>query len=67
MAPPFIIYYGALQGSRERQQMMQTAYDPRRLYHSALADKSGLWKPVVLGTRQDSNIWATGIIISVDK
>ncbi|KAJ3574544.1 hypothetical protein NP233_g1709 [Leucocoprinus birnbaumii] len=60
MVPPFIAYYGALQGGDDGQQLLQEAYDQCRLYRDALADESGLWKHVTLGSWQDNNHWATG-------
>lgn len=60
MVPPFIAYYGALQGGEDGRTLMQTAYDQCRLYRDALADESGLWKHVVLGSWQDNTHWATG-------
>lgn len=61
MAPPFIAYYGALQGNADGRALMQIAYDQCKLYRDALRDESGLWKHVVLGTWQDNEHWATGM------
>ena len=61
MVPPFIAYYGALQGGQNGQALMQIAYDQCRLYRDALSDDSGLWKHVVLGTWHDSTHWGTGM------
>lgn len=61
MVPPFIAYYGALQGGDDGQQLLQIAYDQCRLYRDALADESGLWRHISLGSWQDENHWATGI------
>ncbi|KAL9712558.1 hypothetical protein Ac2012v2_003795 [Leucoagaricus gongylophorus] len=60
MVPPFIAYYGALQGGDDGQQLLQIAYDQCRLYRDALADESGLWRHISLGSWQDENHWATG-------
>ncbi|KAF9452154.1 hypothetical protein P691DRAFT_722454 [Macrolepiota fuliginosa MF-IS2] len=60
MVPPFIAYYGALQGGENGRVLLQTAYDQCRLYRDALRDESGLWKHVVLGAWQDNTHWATG-------
>lgn len=63
MVPPFIAYYGALQGGKNGQDLMQIAYDQCRLYRDALSDDSGLWKHVELGTWQDNTHWGTGMNI----
>ncbi|KII95923.1 hypothetical protein PLICRDRAFT_34874 [Plicaturopsis crispa FD-325 SS-3] len=61
MAPPFIAYYGALQGGDQELTLLQTAYDQIRLYRDELRDEStGLWKHIVLGSWQDDTLWGTG-------
>jgi len=60
MVPPFIAYYGALQGGQDGRDLMQTAYDQCRLYRDALKDDSGLWRHIALGNYQDNTHWATG-------
>ncbi|KAF8974688.1 Six-hairpin glycosidase-like protein [Flammula alnicola] len=60
MAPPFIAYYGALQGGVQGDTYLQTAYDQCRLYRDALRDESGLWRHITLGSFNDTTHWATG-------
>ncbi|KAG7448944.1 Six-hairpin glycosidase [Guyanagaster necrorhizus] len=60
MAPPFIAYYGALEGGDSGVQLIQTAYEQISLYRDVLRDDSGLWKHVLLGTWNDTTHWATG-------
>lgn len=61
MAPPFIAYYGALQGGAEGTKLLQLAYDQCRLYRDVLfdADKS-LWRHIELGSSSDDHLWGTG-------
>ena len=61
MAPPFIAYFGALQGGDGGQALLQIAYDQIRLYRDALFDADvSLWRHVALGSWEDSGHWATG-------
>ncbi|KAF9057455.1 Six-hairpin glycosidase-like protein [Panaeolus papilionaceus] len=60
MVPPFIAYYGALEGGDGGRALMQVAYDQCRLYRDGLRDDSGLWKHIMLGSFQDRAHWATG-------
>jgi len=60
MVPPFIAYYGALEGGFGAQALLQIAYDQCRLYRDALRDTSGLWRHITLGDWQDNTHWATG-------
>ena len=62
MAPPFIAYYGILQGGSQEATLLQQAYDQCRLYRNYLRDDSGLWKHIVLGdtASQDFRHWGTG-------
>jgi hypothetical protein len=60
MAPPFIAYYGTLQGGTNESTLLMTAYDQCRLYRDALHDPSGLWRHIVYGNWQDNSHWATG-------
>ncbi|KIK65589.1 hypothetical protein GYMLUDRAFT_219758 [Collybiopsis luxurians FD-317 M1] len=60
MAPPFIAYYGALEGGDNGSSLLQTAYEQISLYRDVLKDDSGLWKHVELGSWQDDTLWATG-------
>jgi len=57
MVPPFLAYYGALEGSAE---LLQEAYDQCRLYRDGLQGENGLWRHIELGTWQDETHWATG-------
>ncbi|EGO27253.1 glycoside hydrolase family 105 protein [Serpula lacrymans var. lacrymans S7.9] len=60
MGPPFIAYYGALQGGDKGAALLQTAYDQCRLYRNELRDANGLWRHVALGSWQDRTHWGTG-------
>jgi rhamnogalacturonyl hydrolase YesR len=61
MAPPFIAYYGALQGGPEGETLLQTAYEQVKLYRDVLFDEDvGLWRHIALGYGTDSTHWATG-------
>lgn len=65
MAPPFIAYYGILQGGSQETALLQEAYNQCKLYRSYLHDDSGLWKHIVLGdtASQDFRHWGTGMRI----
>ena len=61
MAPPFIAYYGALQGGFLGNRLLQIAYDQVRLYRGVLFDADvGLWRHIALGNGTDPTHWATG-------
>ncbi|KAI0253057.1 Six-hairpin glycosidase [Lactifluus subvellereus] len=61
MAPPFIAYYGALQGGTEGHKLLQIAYDQVRLYREVLFDADvGLWRHIALGDGTDPTHWGTG-------
>jgi Glycosyl Hydrolase Family 88 len=61
MAPPFIAYYGALQGGHMGNVLLQTAYDQVRLYREVLFDADvGLWQHIALGNGTDPTHWGTG-------
>ena len=60
MAPPFIAYYGAIEGGDSGAALLAEAYRQCKLYRQYLRDESGLWKHVVLGSWQDNNHWGTG-------
>ncbi|TFK94724.1 hypothetical protein K466DRAFT_579793 [Polyporus arcularius HHB13444] len=60
MAPPFIAYYGALQGGSVGAELLQFAYTQCKLYRKYLRDDSGLWKHIVLGNWTDTTHWGTG-------
>ncbi|KAF4574672.1 hypothetical protein EYR36_006022 [Pleurotus pulmonarius] len=60
MVPPFIAYYGALQGSKAAEDLLQEAYDQCRLYRDGLRDEGGLWRHIALGDWQDATHWGTG-------
>lgn len=54
MAPPFIAYYGVLQGGDNESSLLQTAYEQISLYRDVLRDGDGLWKHIELGNYQDN-------------
>ncbi|KAI0091904.1 Six-hairpin glycosidase [Irpex rosettiformis] len=61
MAPPFIAYYGALEGGSTEAKLLQEAYDQCRLYRNYLRDPTtGLWNHIVLGNGTDFRLWGTG-------
>jgi rhamnogalacturonyl hydrolase YesR len=61
MAPPFIAYYGALQGGPKGHDLLRTAHEQVRLYREVLFDADvGLWRHIALGNGTDPTHWATG-------
>lgn len=66
MVPPFIAYFGALEGGYGAQALLQVAYDQCRLYRDALRDPSGLWRHIALGNWQDDSHWGTGTYLICD-
>ncbi|TFK73011.1 Six-hairpin glycosidase [Pluteus cervinus] len=60
MVPPFIAYFGSLQGGGGEKNLLQIAYDQCRLYREGLRDNGGLWRHVAQGSWEDSTHWATG-------
>ncbi|KAF8916804.1 glycoside hydrolase family 105 protein [Mucidula mucida] len=60
MAPPFIAYYGSLEGGSGEISLIQTAYDQISLYRDVLRDDSGLWQHILLGSWSDTTHWGTG-------
>ena len=61
MAPPFIAYYGALEGGPRGESLLQTAYEQVKLYRDVLFDQDvGLWRHIALGEEVDHTHWATG-------
>ncbi|KAF5369773.1 hypothetical protein D9758_001319 [Tetrapyrgos nigripes] len=60
MTPPFIAYFGALQGGDSESALLQIAYEQCSLYRDGLRDENGLWRHVAEGSWQDNTHWATG-------
>jgi len=61
MVPPFIAYYGALQGGPTGDSLLQVAYEQVKLYRDVLFDESvGLWRHIALGNSTDPTHWGTG-------
>ncbi|KAF8897210.1 Six-hairpin glycosidase-like protein [Infundibulicybe gibba] len=60
MVPPFIAYFGSLEGGEGERNLLQIAYDQCRLYRDALRDENGLWRHIAQGSWQDNAHWATG-------
>jgi len=54
MAPPFIAYFGALQGGDGETNLLQIAYEQCSLYRDGLRDEGGLWRHVAEGSWQDN-------------
>lgn len=65
MVPPFIAYYGALQGGQAAEDLLQEAYDQCRLYRDGLRDEGGLWRHIALGDWQDATHWGTGAFVHI--
>ncbi|KAI0253056.1 Six-hairpin glycosidase-like protein [Lactifluus subvellereus] len=61
MAPPFIAYYGALQGGSAGHRLLRKAYAQVRSYREVLFDEDvGLWRHIALGNGTDPTHWGTG-------
>ncbi|KZT41164.1 Six-hairpin glycosidase [Sistotremastrum suecicum HHB10207 ss-3] len=61
MAPPFIAYFGVLQGGDDELGLLQEAYTQCSLYRDNLQDpETKLWQHIGLGDWQDPTLWATG-------
>jgi hypothetical protein len=61
MVPPFIAYYGALQGGPTGDSLLQVAYEQVKLYRDVLFDEPvGLWRHIALGSSTDPTHWGTG-------
>jgi rhamnogalacturonyl hydrolase YesR len=61
MVPPFIAYYGALQGGPTGDSLLQVAYEQVKLYRDVLFDEPvGLWRHIALGNSTDRTHWGTG-------
>jgi len=61
MFPPFLAYYGALQGGRSGQSLITEAYNQVSLYRQNLFDaNASLWRHQANGTNPDLGHWATG-------
>ena len=60
MAPPFIAYYGGIEGGDGGLSLLREAYAQCKIYRQYLSDDSGLWKHIVLGDSSDLNHWGTG-------
>ncbi|CAE6402074.1 unnamed protein product [Rhizoctonia solani] len=57
MVPPFLAYYGVL---TENQTLVEESYNQIKLYRDILADDSGLWQHIRLGSFEDRGYWSTG-------
>ncbi|KAI0321459.1 Six-hairpin glycosidase [Amylostereum chailletii] len=61
MVPPFLAYYGAVQGGKNGSDLLQEAYDQCRLYRDELFDADvHLWRHIDLGSWSDAHHWGTG-------
>ncbi len=61
MAPPFIAYYGALEGGDKGESLLQTAYEQVKKYREVLYDRDvKLWRHIALGQGTDPTHWGTG-------
>ena len=61
MAPPFIAYYGALEGGNKGESLLQTAYEQVKKYREVLYDRDvKLWRHIALGQGTDPTHWGTG-------
>jgi hypothetical protein len=58
MVPPFLAYYGVVNGNTS---LIQEAYDQCRLYRNYLrTPQTGLWLHILWGSNPDRGLWATG-------
>lgn len=58
MVPPFLAYYGVVNGNTS---LIQMAYDQCRLYRQYLrTPETGLWRHILWGSNPDDGLWATG-------
>ncbi|KZV92808.1 Six-hairpin glycosidase [Exidia glandulosa HHB12029] len=61
MAPPFIAYYGALNGDKS---LLSNAYEQCKGYRTILQDEetndTDLWRHILRGTWNDTGLWLTG-------
>lgn len=60
MVPPFLAYFGVLEGGMGEINLLQVAYDQCRLYREGLRDENGLWRHIAQGSWEDTTHWATG-------
>ncbi|CCO33654.1 hypothetical protein BN14_07739 [Rhizoctonia solani AG-1 IB] len=57
MVPPFLAYYGVL---TDNQTLVEESYNQIKLYRDILADDTGMWQHIRLGSFEDRGYWSTG-------
>jgi rhamnogalacturonyl hydrolase YesR len=57
MVPPFLAFAGAVLSN---ETLLVESYNQIKAYREVLADESGLWKHILLGSWSDSKHWNTG-------
>ncbi|CAE6493571.1 unnamed protein product [Rhizoctonia solani] len=57
MVPPFLAYYGVL---TDNQTLVEESYNQVKLYRDILADDTGMWQHIRLGSFEDRGYWSTG-------
>ncbi|ELU42884.1 glycoside hydrolase family protein [Rhizoctonia solani AG-1 IA] len=57
MVPPFLAYYGVL---TDNQTLVEESYNQIKLYRDVLADDTGMWQHIRLGSFEDRGYWSTG-------
>ncbi|CAE6451774.1 unnamed protein product [Rhizoctonia solani] len=57
MVPPFLAYYGVL---TDNQTLVEESYNQIKLYRDILADDTGMWQHIRLGSFEDRGHWSTG-------
>ncbi|KAH7337506.1 Six-hairpin glycosidase-like protein [Rhizoctonia solani] len=57
MVPPFLAYYGVLTNN---ESLVEESYNQIKLYRGILADDTGMWQHVRLGSFEDRGYWSTG-------
>ncbi|KAI0028451.1 Six-hairpin glycosidase-like protein [Vararia minispora EC-137] len=61
MVPPFLAYYGAIEGSDNGTALLQEAYKQCSVYRSVLYDANpSLWEHIKLGSFSLTQHWGTG-------
>lgn len=61
MVPPFLAYYGALEGGENGTALLLEAYDQCKSYRAVLFDEDvSLWEHILLGSWKLTQHWGTG-------
>ncbi|CAE6500540.1 unnamed protein product [Rhizoctonia solani] len=57
MVPPFLAYYGVITNN---ESLVEESYNQIKLYRDVLADDTGMWQHIRLGSFEDRGYWSTG-------